>query len=834
MDISWRRLAPAALLVGFAFFVFAPVLFFGRAFFGEEQFGFYYAISYFVDQWVQVGVPHWQGAYFGGVPTSLDQFYGAFYPPNLALFSLFDFFFAHHLSITLATAAGLLFAHWFGRLQGWGNAASITFALGYFSATTYAWLQIGTLAAHSFAVLPAMLVAVHYAAHSRRWRVAILGGGVALGIGFLAGFMQIVFYNYVIAGLYALFLDWERVKSSRENSLVEPMETATRGLFRGNFLRSSLSYVGMTLLGLLIGLNQFLPSAALIDSTIRTSTYAVQNATYPNVTEFIAFVLPPYFSVPFFGGGGAAGFYVGALGLVCAVLALTHFRTRAVLFFAGIYMFVMALAFRLPLFGWLNEHVPPFSHMGGNFRWSIAAAFPLAYLAAAGVEGLLRSGLSHRALNWIIGICASIVAALVGGSLALQAAVSWIAASPEMPTRLVAWYTGGRALVYPPEHYLAIFSKTLGDVSAQFALFSPRFAFGVLLWVLVLGFFVWYRRGATRYALHAVVAIFLVTASGTAVLQWSDFVPQSLYAEEPQLSKLLHKEELDQHAYRVLGYVVGDGMFAQLADTSTLTPAQNTVFQRESLANNSNLFWDIDRMDGMEPYRTLRANRLLNTVVAHDSAAYVFDDASPRLKDSALDQLYNRDVQKQVPIGEKLADFKKRLPLISMMNVKYVYSPYALSAPGLLPLAVLRIGERVPVDLHVYENTRVLPRAYFSTGQHFAAGEREALIATVGAKDFARETIIECVACAAHAGGTGEIEVAGYKSGRVELATEALGARWLVLSESHFPGWRAYIDGKETPIHTANYLFQAIEVPEGQHQIVFEYKDRFTFADLLR
>lgn len=45
----------------------------------------------------------------------------------------------------------------------------------------------------------------------------------------------------------------------------------------------------------------------------------------------------------------------------------------------------------------------------------------------------------------------------------------------------------------------------------------------------------------------------------------------------------------------------------------------------------------------------------------------------------------------------------------------------------------------------------------------------------------------------------------------------------LFISETFYPGWKAYIDDKETRIYRANYAFRAVSVPEGNHEVRFVY-----------
>jgi hypothetical protein len=48
----------------------------------------------------------------------------------------------------------------------------------------------------------------------------------------------------------------------------------------------------------------------------------------------------------------------------------------------------------------------------------------------------------------------------------------------------------------------------------------------------------------------------------------------------------------------------------------------------------------------------------------------------------------------------------------------------------------------------------------------------------------------------------------------------------LVMAQSYYPCWQASVDGKAVPLIRANVGFQAVEVQDGKHQIVFQYKDR--------
>lgn len=57
----------------------------------------------------------------------------------------------------------------------------------------------------------------------------------------------------------------------------------------------------------------------------------------------------------------------------------------------------------------------------------------------------------------------------------------------------------------------------------------------------------------------------------------------------------------------------------------------------------------------------------------------------------------------------------------------------------------------------------------------------------------------------------------------ITIAVKSNSSGILVLNDTFYPGWSATIDGIETPIHRANYLFRGIQVTKGNHEIKFHY-----------
>jgi uncharacterized membrane protein YfhO len=66
--------------------------------------------------------------------------------------------------------------------------------------------------------------------------------------------------------------------------------------------------------------------------------------------------------------------------------------------------------------------------------------------------------------------------------------------------------------------------------------------------------------------------------------------------------------------------------------------------------------------------------------------------------------------------------------------------------------------------------------------------------------------------------------ISRYSNRAVDIEAHLNGPGILVLADSFYPGWRAYVDGKEERIMRANLFFRAVSLPAGKHRVEFRYK----------
>ena len=70
-----------------------------------------------------------------------------------------------------------------------------------------------------------------------------------------------------------------------------------------------------------------------------------------------------------------------------------------------------------------------------------------------------------------------------------------------------------------------------------------------------------------------------------------------------------------------------------------------------------------------------------------------------------------------------------------------------------------------------------------------------------------------------------QIQLLSYAPDRLVYKANSEGEKTAVFSEIYYPyGWKAYIDGQRVEHYRVDYLLRALNVPAGEHEIVFEFR----------
>jgi hypothetical protein len=142
-----------------------------------------------------------------------------------------------------------------------------------------------------------------------------------------------------------------------------------------------------------------------------------------------------------------------------------------------------------------------------------------------------------------------------------------------------------------------------------------------------------------------------------------------------------------------------------------------------------------------------------------------------------------------------------RHPFLSMLNVRYIVD-----------------GEQL------IENAGALPRAFVPRSVRY---EREGPAVLAGLKqatDFADRAWIESAHYGPHDAPNGPGSVRIRRDGLAyELEATMQKAGWIVISESAWNGWRAYVDGRRVAATFANHAFLGLHVPAGRHRVRLVY-----------
>ena len=223
--------------------------------------------------------------------------------------------------------------------------------------------------------------------------------------------------------------------------------------------------------------------------------------------------------------------------------------------------------------------------------------------------------------------------------------------------------------------------------------------------------------------------------------------------------------------------------------------------------------------DSEKPFRVYPAGVLFN-----ESRILAFGIESVGGYHPAKLKIYNDFLQRTNNAGT--------LPLMRMLNVKYLLSPQPINFPGLIQIrqGKMKTGRgNLPVTL--YELDDFQPRAWFVENVEVHAGKNLPW-GTFTAQSFdpGRTAFISQTDIGSNRSFTlGSVTDIQYSLHELTVKTESTAEGFLVISEVYYPlRWKAKIDGKEVKYFETNGVIRGLIVPPGNHEVKFIY-DRSSF-----
>ena len=134
-------------------------------------------------------------------------------------------------------------------------------------------------------------------------------------------------------------------------------------------------------------------------------------------------------------------------------------------------------------------------------------------------------------------------------------------------------------------------------------------------------------------------------------------------------------------------------------------------------------------------------------------------------------------------------------------------------------------------DRDIYENLNCMKRAYVVHKAKYLKEDKEILKQVYSAEFSPYDTVIlkgkeDTTAIRSSSKVSDKTQIVKYTPEEVLINTSTNKNGFLILSDTYYPGWKAYVDNKETKILRANYIFRAIKLEKGAHTVRFVYEPK--------
>jgi len=786
-----------------------------KKFYGYGDSWTYYGPTQFYGDYVLHSgeFPLWNPLILCGQPISGNPQYAIFYPPNVLrrVLTFSPTPFETHVGLAIMlyahVLAAALGAYALGRSFGLSRAGAFTAGIAFVFSAAFSQRIFGHLLMVMVVTwLPWCLLFLRTALRASTLKQAVpalFGLGVVYAMAILAGTPQMT----LLVG-FALVLYWS----------VERAFDAFTAYGQGNLSSSFVRRIGSDFLigALAVALAAGFAAPMVIPALeffADTPRGAQSGNTFEKTTGDEAFSIPELLAA-YGGGGNYEGLKtLSAAGLIMAIAGLFSARRREACFLAILALLLIDASLESSIFMLrLLLAVSPFP-ISSPGRGMMVAVLPLALLVGLGVDSLRALALGRRGR-----LVASAGIAVVALGMCVLVARRLADFVPAMPIIVVIYPIAAAAFVI-----VAINRAGLRGV--------PLIAVCLLLAEAV-----HWRSAYVRY-LATTDGIFYSEAPGTS----SD--PPVFWNE---LSRDVWKKT-NRPIYQLEGQINGFDAMPMMGVISIMMPGdENNLFWRAALpewiaASTDRAYLLLKRgfwlhseyVDGQIPPPDIEFPPT-TTVYLDDPGAI----SVPRVRaNEVLRQPYSANSRRSIFVGKSYTFTPENhptrdAPLLwgSDTALPVLHKTLALDVRSdcRAKFTIYVANTSHPDDLRHLAVLDVRPAGGRISRLHVPLPDSEKIILAL-AVDFLDDAgavqIVGGELVVDHADERERIRVVSRTANTVEVEVLELPApRILSCIDFMYPGWHAYLDGKEVPILRAFTHFKAVEVPAGSHRVRFLYK----------
>jgi len=158
-----------------------------------------------------------------------------------------------------------------------------------------------------------------------------------------------------------------------------------------------------------------------------------------------------------------------------------------------------------------------------------------------------------------------------------------------------------------------------------------------------------------------------------------------------------------------------------------------------------------------------------------------------------------------------------RSHILDMLNVKYVLTRKKINNPNFIPVEEIQ---------GIYENKKVLPKAWIIGDLKIVESQKESLMETLmtGFNPYSSAVVLKYEGDDMPANANGQAIIKLKEENTIEINCQSETGGLLVVSEIYYkPGWKAFVNGVETKIYQTNHILRSVYIPAGESEVLFEY-----------